>query len=408
MAIYHCSISNVSRAKGSSSCATLAYISGEKVHDDRLDKTYQYARSERVLETGTILPDSAPAEYANAEALFNAVEKHETADNARTAKKIQVALPRELELAEQKKIIEDYIRNNLAKEGYCATYAIHGDEKKTGNVHAHILVANRPINAKGKWGCKRKTVFEKDENGNRIPLLDKDGNQKKDGKGTPQWKRVNVEQNPLDKKEFLEKLRKEWATEVNKHLAPDHNLDHITTSSSVIEPTPTIHEGYAARAMEERGEVSERCQTNRDIRQENAERLQVKQELAAAIDQDKALEKKEREIHERFNRIDGRRKNDELTGRTPEGERATESTATATRAADPDHQTAREQAGRADRLRALLERREREATEIRREREEAERRQREVDEAKRRAREAAEAKRQRNSRTATTERGFSR
>ena len=60
MAIYHCSISNVSRAKGSSSCATLAYISGEKVHDDRLDKTYQYARSERVLETGTILPDSAP------------------------------------------------------------------------------------------------------------------------------------------------------------------------------------------------------------------------------------------------------------------------------------------------------------------------------------------------------------
>lgn len=103
MAIYHCSISNVSRAKGSSSCATLAYISGEKVHDDRLDKTYQYARSERVLETGTILPVSAPAEYANAETLFNAIEKHETNDNARTAKKIQVALPHELNLSEQKK-----------------------------------------------------------------------------------------------------------------------------------------------------------------------------------------------------------------------------------------------------------------------------------------------------------------
>ena len=30
MAIYSCNISNVSRAKGSSSCATLSYISGEK------------------------------------------------------------------------------------------------------------------------------------------------------------------------------------------------------------------------------------------------------------------------------------------------------------------------------------------------------------------------------------------
>ena len=36
MAIYSCNISNVSRAKGSSSCATLSYISGEKVRDERL------------------------------------------------------------------------------------------------------------------------------------------------------------------------------------------------------------------------------------------------------------------------------------------------------------------------------------------------------------------------------------
>lgn len=38
MAIYSCNISNVSRAKGSSSCATLSYISGEKVRDERLGK----------------------------------------------------------------------------------------------------------------------------------------------------------------------------------------------------------------------------------------------------------------------------------------------------------------------------------------------------------------------------------
>ena len=42
MAIYSCNISNVSRAKGSSSCATLSYISGEKVRDERLGKSFRY------------------------------------------------------------------------------------------------------------------------------------------------------------------------------------------------------------------------------------------------------------------------------------------------------------------------------------------------------------------------------
>ena len=138
MAIYHCSISNISRAKGSTSCATLAYISGESICDDRTGITYTYSRSERVLKTGTILPTSAPTEYADAETLWNAVEKYETADNARTAKKIQVALPRELELAEQKEIIEAYIRQNLAKEGYCATYAIHDGGRRETSMPTYL------------------------------------------------------------------------------------------------------------------------------------------------------------------------------------------------------------------------------------------------------------------------------
>lgn len=414
MAIYHCSISNVSRAKGSSSCATLAYISGEKVHDDRLDKTYQYARSERVLESGTILPDSAPSEYANAEMLFNAIEKHETADNARTAKKIEVALPHELSLSEQKKIIEDYIRNNLIKEGYCATYAIHdGGEKKNGNDHAHILVTNRPINSKGEWGCKRKMAYALDENGERIPLLTKDGHQKTDSHGRKQWKRVNVEQNPLDTKDFLLHLRKSWAAEVNKHLAPEQQIDHRSNAARGLEDTPTIHEGYAARAMEERGEVSERCQTNRDIRQENEQCRQIKAKLAAAINQDKALEKKERELHERLGRVDRRRKNDELTGRTPEGERATESAATVARAVDPDHQTAGTRDYTAELLAYRREATERELARISKEREEAARREREAAERKRQlAAERAERKQQNSQPAKSTgksdSRGFSR
>lgn len=87
MAIYSCNISNVSRAKGSSSCATLSYISGEKVRDERLGKTFRYGREERVILTETLLPEGAPVEFQNPAVLFNAIENYETAENARTAKK---------------------------------------------------------------------------------------------------------------------------------------------------------------------------------------------------------------------------------------------------------------------------------------------------------------------------------
>lgn len=396
MAIYHCAISNVSRGNGSSSCATLAYISGEKVHDDRLDTIYSYSRKERVLEVGTILPNSAPVEYANAEMLFNAIEKHENANNARTAKKIEVALPKELPLEEQKKIVEDYIRNNLTNKGYCAAYAIHDGNDK-GNYHAHILVANRPINTNGDWGAKRKMAYALDENGERIPLLTADGHQRTDSHGRKQWKRINVEQNLLDSRDFLKQLRREWAEEVNKHLESTQQIDHRSNAERGMVDTPTIHEGYAARAIEARGGVSERCETNRKIRAENEQRREIRAKLAAAIEQDKALEKKGRELHERLGRFERRRKNDELAGRTPARERQTESPPTADRNTPANDTPTGTRDYTAELLAHRREAAEREIARISEEREAAARAEREAAERKKQL--AAErAKRQQQSR----------
>ena len=382
MAIYHCSVSNVSRAKGSSSCATLAYISGEKVRDERTGELYSYNRQERVVSVGTILPESAPAEYADSKVLFNAIEKYETADNARTAKKIQVALPKELGLNEQKNIIENYIKHNITNEGYCATYAIH-DGGKTGNYHAHILVANRPINAKGQWGCKRKMAYALDEAGERIPLLDKDGQQKTDSHGRKQWKRINVEQNPLDTKEFLKQLRQEWAVEVNKHLEPSQQIDHRSNADRGIDDKPTIHEGYAARAIEAQGGISERCQINREIRAENLHRQEIRAEIAVAMAKDKELEKKERELHERLGRVDRRRKNDEPVGRTPAREQQAQITADSNRTATANDKTTGTRDYTAELLAHRREATEREIARISKEREEAARRKHEAEARKR-------------------------
>lgn len=272
MAIFHMSISNVSRAKGSSSCASLAYIAASKVYEERTHQTYSYGRKERVMKVATLLPDGAPHAYADATQLFNAIEKYEQASNARTAKKIVVALPRELPLDESDEILTSFIKSKLCANGYCATYAIHND-KDGNNPHAHILVANRPLDPKtGEFErTKTKKVYALDAHGERIPLIDKKtGKQKVDKRNRKQWKRIAVaKSNLLDEKEFLVSLRKSWADECNKHLSQEDRIDHRSNAARGIDDIPTIHEGYAARAMEARGDVSERMEINRHIRLKN-------------------------------------------------------------------------------------------------------------------------------------------
>jgi len=47
----------------------------------------------------------------------------------------------------------------------------------------------RPLTEKGEWGVKSKKVFGLDENGERIPVIDKKtGQQKVDRRNRKQWK----------------------------------------------------------------------------------------------------------------------------------------------------------------------------------------------------------------------------
>lgn len=270
MSIFHCYISNISRASGSSACSTLAYISGEKVFDERTNKTYNFSHKDRILLTNTLLPDHAPENFKDAKILFNDIEKFETAINARTAKEIEVALPKELNLNEQVNCVENFIHDNLTCNGFCATYAMHNGGKNQ-NFHAHILIPNRALNSNGEWQTKQKMSYALDDNGNRIPKLDKFGNQKLDKHGRKQWKRICLDRNLLDDKNFLLSLRQNWANEVNKHLPSNLHIDHRSNAERGLTENPTIHEGYAARAIEQRGGFSDRCQLNRDIKNDNAQ-----------------------------------------------------------------------------------------------------------------------------------------
>lgn len=286
MAIYHLSVSNVSRASGSKATATLSYISGKRVHDERRGETYDYGRKERVLRVGTLLPEGAPAEFADPAVLFNAVELHETGRTARPAKKIVVALPREFTPRQRVQALEEYIRENLNADGYAATYAIHED-REGNNPHAHILVANRQIDpATGGWArLKQRMEYVLDERGERVPLIDPEtGRQKTDKRGRRQWKRTSVSLNPLDRKAKLKALRESWAKTCNARLDETARIDHRSLEDQGSDLEPTIHEGYAARAIERAGGVSERCEANREIRRSNGLLTAIRTELGRIFD----------------------------------------------------------------------------------------------------------------------------
>lgn len=70
---------------------------------------------------------------------------------------------------------------------------------------------------------------------------------------------------PVAHKEFLERLRREWADSCNALLPGYAVIDHRSFKARGIERIPTIHEGYASREMEKRGGRGDLCEENRRI-----------------------------------------------------------------------------------------------------------------------------------------------
>lgn len=263
MSIYHCSIKNISRSSGRSAVACAAYRSGEELEDLETGITHDYRKKTGIAFAEIFLCKNAPERFQNREELWNEVEKIEKAADARLAREIEVAIPRELSLEEMKNLVAGYAKV-LTEEGMCVDAAIH---LKVGNPHAHLMCTTRKIKADGTWDQKEKKVYALDESGNKIPVIDPEtGEQKIGARGRRIWKRVTVAANDLNAKENVEKWRKMWSEHCNAYLEPEQQIDHRSYErQGKKDMIPTIHEGYAAREMEKRGQLAERCEMNREI-----------------------------------------------------------------------------------------------------------------------------------------------
>lgn len=253
MAIYYAKVNIISRGKGRSAVAAAAYRSGETIRNNYDGVLHDYTHKSGVVYTQILLPKNAPSRFADRGTLWNEVEAGER-KNGRLAREVVLALPREFGQEEQKAAVAEYCQTFTAM-GMIADYAIH--DNGDGNPHVHIMLTDRPLTADG-FAKKKNRDWNKDE--------------------------------------LIEEWRAAWAEICNKRLPQQKKIDHRSYERRGYKGwSAYVHEGVAARQIEQRGGVSYRCEMNRRIRADRREMRQIITERQRLIEAKKQQEQQRRE-----------------------------------------------------------------------------------------------------------------
>lgn len=147
MAIYHLNVKNISRSDGRSVVTAAAYRAGEILANEAEERLSDFAGRRDVVASEIRLPAGAPEWMADRTRLWNAVEVAEKRKDARLAKEVEFALPRELPRAAWLAVARA-MADAYAALGFVADLAIHEDG--TGhNPHVHILLTTRVVTPDG-------------------------------------------------------------------------------------------------------------------------------------------------------------------------------------------------------------------------------------------------------------------
>ena len=317
MAIYHLEAKVISRGTGRSACAASAYMSCSAIYNDYDGVQHDYTRKQGLVWEHVFLPDCAPAEWQDRAKLWNAVEEAEKTMDSRLAREFVVALPIELGKLDWINLLSKFIYQQFVNEGMCADVAIHDTDGH--NPHAHILLTVRPLNENGTWQHKTEKEYlcvkggeERGFTASEFKEAEKDGWEKQyqykvgkkkeylplsvaEAQGLERTSKYPKStkygrQNPISERwnsdEQLVLWRATWANEVNLCLEEkglEERIDHRSFVDQGKDEQPTIHEGVAARAMEKKGIISDRCELNRQIRRDNALLRQLKVEVQRLV-----------------------------------------------------------------------------------------------------------------------------
>lgn len=256
----HFSISLVKRSLNQSAVAGAAYQSGEPLFSEYDQKRKSYSEKRGIVHAEILLPAHAPPEYADRATLWNAVEAVEKQWNSQLARRIILALPREVPPDQYAQMLRDYCNEHFVSKGMCVDFAIH--DKGDGNPHAHIMLTMRAMDADGKWLPKIRKVYDLDENGNRVKC-----------ENSRYWKSHKEDTVDWNDQKYAEIWRHGWETVTNRYLERNSRPERVDLRSFERQGTgqiPTVHMGVAATQMEKRGISTFLGDLNRDIRAANS------------------------------------------------------------------------------------------------------------------------------------------
>ncbi len=288
---------------GRSAVAAAAYMSCSRIYNDYDGIQHDYTRKQGLVWQQVFLPDMAPVEWADREILWNAVEEAEKTKDSRLAREFVVALPVELDRDEWIALLTDFIRVNFVTEGMCADVCIHDTDGH--NPHAHIMLTVRPLTKDGKWQHKTEKEYLCIRDGEERGFTATEFKSEKSQGWEKQYqykvgkKRVYMppsqaeaqgyeriskypkstkygRQNPIsarwNSEDQLVLWRAAWADVTNRFLersGSQERIDHRSHAERGLDEQPTIHEGVVARALEQKGIISDRRELNRQIKADN-------------------------------------------------------------------------------------------------------------------------------------------
>ena len=233
MAIFHFNAQIIGKSKGKSAVAAAAYRSAVSLQSECQGILFDYSRKRGVAFSEIMLPENAPEWMSDRQLLWNGVEKFEKRKDATLAREIEVALPVEFSLEQNKALLRDYLKANFVDLGMVADYSIH--DLDSHNPHVHIMFTLRSVQ------------------GDSF------------GKKVREW----------NDKSLFESWREQWALTSNRHLALngfDQRIDHRSYEEQGIALEPTLHRGCVVEHSRE-PENLDRYQKAQEIQKRNLERL---------------------------------------------------------------------------------------------------------------------------------------
>lgn len=245
MADYRFSVKVISRSNGQSAVAAAAYRAAARLQDNRTGQTSDYSRKAGVLHTEVLAPEGTPDWMHDRAQLWNAVEAVERRKDAQLAREIQLSLPHELDQAQRKALLLDFVQEQFVGKGMIADIAIHapnaeGDQR---NHHAHVMLTMREMTGDG-FGKKARDWNSPDQ---------------------------------------LAAWREQWAHHQNRALERHGHaarVDHRSYEAQGIDREPTQHLGPVASDMERGGKPSRIGDENRATDAANTERVHAQIEAA--------------------------------------------------------------------------------------------------------------------------------